>query len=125
MRILLTVVTANFLFSVKCLMSLPSKMKSKYPASTSRYEDFISIHQENTPFVHYNGAFFPWHRAFLNDFETALRNECLYFGGLPYWETALDYADVPASPVMSGILGFGGNGVGDVVVPDGGPVSSP
>lgn len=98
-------------------------MKSRYPASTTRYEDFLAEHQENTPFIHFNGVFLPWHRAFLHSFETALREECLYFGGLPYWETALDFANITASPVMSGVLGLGGNGVGDVVVPPGGPVS--
>lgn len=93
-------------------------MRSKYPLSRSRYDDFLHIHQEYTPQIHWVGQFLPWHRAFLQDFENALQQECLYFGGLPYWNTALDYNNVAASPLMNGLLSFGGNGVGPVVAED-------
>ena len=113
----------HFLLSVKCLMESDSILQDRYPASTSRYEDFLAIHQEQTPFVHWAGQFLPWHRGFLQDYEDALRNECGYTGGLPYWNTALDFLNLAGSPVLSGPLSFGGNGVGDVVVPPGGPSS--
>ncbi|KAF2742404.1 Di-copper centre-containing protein [Sporormia fimetaria CBS 119925] len=104
----------KYILAVKCLMLKPSKLKATYPFSTNRFEDFLSIHQNQTPRVHYNGAFLPWHRAFLQDYENALRNECLLPFGLPYWDASLDYLDLNASPVMSTNLGHGGNGVGDV-----------
>lgn len=115
---------ANFILSMKCLMKLPSKLKAQYPVSTNRYEDFLAVHQAYTPKVHWVGQFLPWHRAFLHEFETALRNECAYFGGLPYWETSLDATNLTGSPVLSATLGLGGNGIGDTVIPEGAPVSS-
>ncbi|KAK4183341.1 putative tyrosinase [Podospora australis] len=118
-RNLSTTEKASFLGAVKCLMALPPKLNATYPASTSRYEDFLVVHQENTPRVHWAPMFLPWHRGFLQDFEDALRDECSYTGGLPYWNTALDFADISASPLLNGNLSFGGDGVGDFVPPEG------
>ncbi|KAK0736051.1 hypothetical protein B0T21DRAFT_450894 [Apiosordaria backusii] len=109
-RTLSTLQKLNFLSSVKCLMNCPPILQTKYPASTSRWTDFLTVHQEATPFVHW-------------EFEDALRNECGLLGGLPYWNPALDFANLTASPVLSGTLSFGGNGVGNVVVPLGGQSS--
>lgn len=96
-------------------MTLPSKLKSQFPISKSRYDDFILTHQANTPYIHWNGAFLPWHRAFGHAFETALREECFYPFGLPYWETALDYANLTLSPVLQRKpLSFGGDGIGPI-----------
>ncbi|CAP64745.1 uncharacterized protein PODANS_5_10090 [Podospora anserina S mat+] len=122
-RTLSNVQKLNFLASVKCLMNRPPALSATYPASTSRWTDFLLVHQANTPFVHWVGQFLPWHRAFLQDFEDALRNECGLIGGIPYWNPALDFANLTASPVLSGPLSFGGNGVGPVVVPPGGQSS--
>lgn len=109
---------------MKCLMNSPSKL-AQYPFSTIRFEDFHAVHQDYNPKIHWAGQFLPWHRAFLQDIESALRNECTYFYGLPYWESALDFANLMASPVFTGHLSLGGNGIGDVVVPPGGAVGSP
>ena len=46
----------------------------------------------SVPFVtqiHYTGLFLPWHRAYINDFEAALRAECNYRGAWPYWNWTL------------------------------------
>ncbi|KAK3995262.1 putative tyrosinase [Cladorrhinum sp. PSN332] len=105
----------DFLSAVQCLMDSPSILSSTYPASQSRYDDFLAVHQAVTPYVHWVGQFLPWHRGFLQEFEDALRDECDWTGGLPYWNTLLDFPNITASPVFTGDLSFGGNGVGPVI----------
>jgi len=49
-------------------------------------------------------------------YEKALRGECGYTGGQPYWDWSLDVStnetsmDVYSSPVFDPVTGFGGNG---------------
>ena len=43
----------DYVKSVLCLMSAPSKLSStKYPGAKSRYDDFVVIHMNMTPTVH-------------------------------------------------------------------------
>lgn len=65
------------------------------------------------PLIHFTGLFLPWHRAYLNDFENALRTECGYKGAHPYWDWRLDAsADFPKATIFddSPTSGFGGWG---------------
>ncbi|TGZ78102.1 Di-copper centre-containing protein [Ascodesmis nigricans] len=101
---------ANYLLSVQCLMIKPSKLKSQFPNAKTRWDDFISLHKDVTPQVHFVPQFLTWHRAFLHVFETALREECFYKYRLPYWNMDLDHDNWLASPVLDSILGFGSNG---------------
>lgn len=39
--------------------------------------------------MHHTGYFFPWHRAYLKDFEIALQQKCGYEGTQPYWDWTL------------------------------------
>ena len=36
--------------------------------------------------IHFTGQFLPWHRAYINDFDAALRVKCGYTGHQPYWD---------------------------------------
>jgi len=36
--------------------------------------------------IHFTGHFLPWHRSFTHRFERALREECGFKGGQPYWD---------------------------------------
>lgn len=57
-------------------------------------------------------------------FEKALREECFYFFGLPYWEMSRDAASVAASPIFTDYIGFGDGGVGDVVPEEGSSIGN-
>lgn len=57
------------------------------------------------------GYLLPWHRLFLWQMEQALRDECGYTAGLPYWDNARFSDDQAASRVWDGSsTSFGGNG---------------
>ncbi|KAI1344427.1 hypothetical protein F5Y15DRAFT_111886 [Xylariaceae sp. FL0016] len=58
----------------KCLMKAPSA--GGFGPSTSRWEDFVYLHQSYTPNVHQNQKFLLWHRYFVWTFEQVLRDEC-------------------------------------------------
>jgi tyrosinase len=71
-----------------------------------------------TPYIHFVGHFILWHRYFVNAYEKALREECGYTGGQPYWNYGLDAE--PQNPESTRIYdseifqpdtGFGGNGI--------------
>ncbi|TGZ77421.1 Di-copper centre-containing protein [Ascodesmis nigricans] len=110
----------NYINAVKCIQNKPSSMKSKFPYSTSRYEDFIMLHKSETPRIHFVGHFLPWHRAFLANFEKVLQTECNYSGMIPYWDQSRDTANFLNAPVFHTTYGFGGNGAeegGDPNIP--------
>jgi len=65
------------------------------------------------PVIHFTGLFLPWHRAYVDDFEHALRTECNYTGVQPYWDWSLDAnPNFPNSTIFddSPISGLGGWG---------------
>lgn len=70
----------NYLDAVKCLMHTPGKKTG----IVSRFEDFLTEHQEKTAMVHFNAVFLPWHRLLLYEMERVLRSECGYRGAIPY-----------------------------------------
>ncbi|KAF8253192.1 Di-copper centre-containing protein [Wilcoxina mikolae CBS 423.85] len=100
----------NYIKAVQCLMHKPAKLSSIYPAATSRFEDFAITHQVFTPQVHWTPQFLPWHRYFLHEFEKAIRSDCSWTGGLPYWDPIRDTANLTESPIFDPVFGFGGNG---------------
>lgn len=67
----------------RSVMGAPEVLGVK-PRWLTRLADFIWTHQRVMPKIHYVGQFLPWHRLFLYEYERALREECLYFGGVPY-----------------------------------------
>jgi tyrosinase len=64
--------------------------------------------------THGTAQFLAWHRYFLHVYEEALRNDCGYKGGLPYWDWTLDWKNILEAPVWgSDDLSFGTNGTGE------------
>lgn len=58
------------------------------------------------------GWFLSWHRGFIWQFETALRDECGYTGAQPYWDWTENSHDFADHPMFDGsATSFGGNGV--------------
>lgn len=54
----------------------------------------------------------PWHRYFVWQYETALRDECGYTGTQPYWDWTLHNDDFTKDPLFDGSeYSLGGNGV--------------
>ncbi|KAK3384125.1 hypothetical protein B0T24DRAFT_715884 [Lasiosphaeria ovina] len=51
------------------------------PGARSRYDDFVALHLLKAPFVHGNGRFLGFYRAYVHVNEQALRDECGHAGG--------------------------------------------
>jgi len=115
----------DWLAAVKCLGKTPHKPSltptfnttvTQIPpvnASSSHYDDFVYIHMDLNQLIHYTGLFLPWHRAYVSDFEAAMRTECNYQGTWPYWDWRQDASpNFPNSTIFDGspTSGFGGWG---------------
>ncbi|KAL5034936.1 hypothetical protein BDV3_004429 [Batrachochytrium dendrobatidis] len=97
----------QYIKAVLCLMKKPS-LTPKRPA-ISRYAEFGELHSRVASTFHQSALFLPWHRSFLNAFESALKTECNYPGSLPYWDWTID-SQAPESSVIWDATAFGGNG---------------
>jgi len=74
----------NYISAVKCLMSKPAKTPSSLaPGVKNRFDDFVSVHINQTMEIHYTGNFLSWHRYFTWMYEKALQTECGYTGTQP------------------------------------------
>jgi len=80
---------------------------------------------QGTGGIHFVGFFLPWHRLYVAAYEKALREECFYQGGQPYWDWTLDANNFVNSPIFDPFTGFGGNGKNITVDPATLPPSSP
>jgi hypothetical protein len=60
--------------------------------------------------AHQAASFLPWHRKFVDIFETTLRQTCAFSDPLPYWDWALDWSSPSNSPIWDPEHGFGGDG---------------
>ncbi|KAH8724370.1 monooxygenase [Phaeosphaeriaceae sp. PMI808] len=105
----------SYLDAVLCLAS--KSAKSNISGTVHRYDDHVAVHNNQTPSIHWVGHFILWHRYFVATYEKALRDECGYTGGQPYWDWSLDAK--PNNPNSTSIFqadvfnpehGFGGNG---------------
>ncbi|KAF8155707.1 tyrosinase [Crassisporium funariophilum] len=105
---------AEYIGAVKCLQQRPA-FDLIYPeAVRTRFDEFQATHMTIADKVHHTGQFLPWHRRFLQIYETALRDECGYTGANPYWDWTQDAEEGKSlinAPVFDPITGFGGNGV--------------
>ncbi|KAK7993670.1 hypothetical protein PG989_007051 [Apiospora arundinis] len=110
-----------FVDAMACLQLRPAS--GDFPPSTSRYEDFVRLHQAWTPNIHNNDLFLIWHRYFVWAFEQALRNECGFKeASLPYWDEPRDAGRFAAAPLFTPEY-FGslpkGNGTAGTCITDG------
>ncbi|TFK21130.1 tyrosinase [Coprinopsis marcescibilis] len=103
----------DFIRAVKCLQLRRPKHSSN-SAVKNVWDELIETHIDEAHKAHTVGQFLPWHRNYLRIYENLLRESCLYFGPLPFWDQGID-ADslLPflSSPIFHPILGFGGDGV--------------
>ena len=116
-RRLTTAQQQSYISALKCLQSLPPLLPHM-PPNASSYSDYPYVHAHIGYRTHNSASFLPWHRYFLHLFESRLRTDCGYDGGIPYWDWTLDAEDLASSPVISADNGFGGDGdpAGDITV---------
>lgn len=98
----------EYISAVLCLLEQPSKLAPE--TNYSAYDDWPWIHSHLGYSTHHSATFLPWHRYFLHLYETTLRDNCGYKGGLVYWDWTLDYLSLESSPVFDPETGFGGDG---------------
>ncbi|KAI8612372.1 hypothetical protein BC830DRAFT_1083412 [Chytriomyces sp. MP71] len=75
---------ASFINAIKTLRTKPSRLHLE-----SRYHDYIKVHADNADAIHMSPLFWPWHRAFLYEFETELRTIDPTVS-IPLWDWATD-----------------------------------
>lgn len=114
-RALKTSEKSAYIAAVKCLTKLPAI--SGITGTINRYDDFHAVHNNQTPNIHWVGHFILWHRYLTAAYEAALRDECGWTGGQPYWDWSLDVDTKNSSStaifetdIFSPTVGFGGNG---------------
>ncbi|KAF4635209.1 hypothetical protein G7Y89_g2881 [Cudoniella acicularis] len=98
--------------AVNCLRKLPPISPPEVvPGARSRFDDFHASHINATSWVHVSTYFLPWHRYLQSAYENALRDECGYTGGHPYWDWSAGDATPGSNVLFSGGEGsIGGNG---------------
>ncbi|KAL2861237.1 tyrosinase family protein [Aspergillus lucknowensis] len=92
----------NYIDAVWCLRGRPSTLPNDgaYPGVRDRLDDFVAVHINYTNVIHKNGVLLPWHRHYIHLWETALRTECGYAGGVPYWDWTLTQ-DLASNPIFN------------------------
>lgn len=89
----------------------PALLPGEHPTLASLQEAQHTDTPHQTPFVHNNALFFPWHRHYNWVLEEDLKNICGYTGVFPYWEWGLDCGKIDKSPLWDGSeYSLGGNG---------------
>lgn len=94
-----------FVAAIKCLMNSPPS--GNFPPATSRYEDFVRLHQLYMPNIHGNPKFLVWHRYFLWTFEQVMRDECGFNRAWPWWDETLDAGQFAQSDMFTSPDYFG------------------
>lgn len=113
-----------YMDAIKCLASLPhdNNLKPLVPLNTSQiplvnpnssyYDDFVYIHMDLNPIIHFTGLFVPWHRLYVRSLEQAMQDKCNFSGTQPYWDWTQDSKDLEHSNMFNPDpdVGFGGWG---------------
>jgi hypothetical protein len=103
----------QFTDSVTCLKNMPPKASAEdltsYAGASganhgikSRYDEYVATHIENTFKIHNTADFLAWHRHFIFEFESDLKNSCGYTGTLPYWDWSVDAEAPDQSEIFNG-----------------------
>lgn len=90
--------------AVVALNAAPSQL-----GGASRYADFVAIHANEVSSGHQGSQFLPWHRAFIYEYETALR-EIDPSVSLCYWDWSVDAMAPGDSAIWSANFFGGSNG---------------
>ncbi|XXG96412.1 hypothetical protein Hte_002694 [Hypoxylon texense] len=93
-----------------CLMSTPAR--SGITGAKSLWDELQYAHIIQVPYVHFVGAFLPFHRYFMAIHAHLLKTECNYEGPIPYWDETADVGNINGSSIFDVETGFGGNGTG-------------
>jgi hypothetical protein len=88
-----------FVQSIKCLMGKPAS--GSFPTPTNRWEDIVYVHQLNTPTIHGNNIFLPWHRYYVWTLEQIMRDECGFDRAFPWWDETLDAGNFHSSSIFT------------------------
>jgi tyrosinase len=92
----------NYIKAVQCVQKTPSILPPGTAAgSKTLFDDFVYVHLQSTPFIHFTGNFLIWHRYYIHAYEKRL-NACGYNDALPYWEWGLDVNAPHLSPIFDG-----------------------
>ncbi|TLD03220.1 uncharacterized protein PgNI_12502 [Pyricularia grisea] len=93
----------EYISAVQCLQRLPANTSSSVsPGARSRFDDFLTVHIQQTPYIHNTANFLGWHRYYVWQYEKALREECNYKGFQPYWNWNREVADPTKSAMFNG-----------------------
>jgi tyrosinase len=110
--------------AIKCLGKLPHdpaltpsgdpNITQIPPVNTSGsfWDDIVYVHMDLNPVIHWTGYFLPWHRAYIQAVESALKEKCGYKGTQPYWNWTQDASDFYSATIFdddpdSGLGGWG------------------
>lgn len=77
----------SYIDALKCLASQPSRTSPDLASGArNRVDDFAVAHILKWQELHFSPNLLPWHRHFIWEWEQALRNECGWAGGIPFWD---------------------------------------
>eukprot|EP00842_Homolaphlyctis_polyrhiza_P006959 jgi/Hompol1/852/HPOL_001406-RA len=113
----------NYVNAVTCLKSgtgAGASVLDQSIGSPPRYDDFAYVHAAGNSAqhgIHGTEQFLVWHRAFLANYEIALRG-CGLTIPLPYWDWAVD-SQAPEQSVLWSAIGGDGDPNNGLCVPDG------
>ncbi|KAK4498915.1 hypothetical protein PRZ48_009425 [Zasmidium cellare] len=103
----------EYISALYCLKDKPAQTnQDDFPGARTRWDDFAVGHLINVMSVHRSPWLAVWHRHYNWRLERALREECGYSGGLPYWHWSkyLDQ-DINTWPLFDGSeTSISGNG---------------
>ncbi|KAF2161906.1 hypothetical protein M409DRAFT_69436 [Zasmidium cellare ATCC 36951] len=103
----------EYISALYCLKDKPAQTnQDDFPGARTRWDDFAVGHLINVMSVHRSPWLAVWHRHYNWRLERALREECGYTGGLPYWHWSkyLDQ-DINTWPLFDGSeTSISGNG---------------
>ncbi|KAK3345890.1 hypothetical protein B0T25DRAFT_505972 [Lasiosphaeria hispida] len=109
---------SSYIRATVCLTRRPAK--HGIPEARTLWDELQYIHIYQSAYIHFVGAFLPWHRYYLAVHAALLRRECNYKGRMPYWDQVHDLPNLRGASVFDPRTGFGGDGVGpDLCVADG------
>ncbi|KAI1347292.1 Di-copper centre-containing protein [Xylaria sp. FL0043] len=93
-----------------CLMQTPPI--ANIEGATNVWDELQYTHAAQADYIHFVGAFLPFHRYYITVYDTLLRTLCGYTGPLPYWNEPSDVGALGESTIFDPTTGFGGDGVG-------------